>query len=292
MSIRAVLLAVLFFAAGVHARVLTDHTGRRVTLGDQPRRIVSLAPSLTETLFALEVGESVVGVTDYCDYPEEARTRPKVGGIINPSAEAIVALQPDLVLIARETNRRETLEALERLHIPVFVVNSERLDDVYRMIRDVAAAAGVPARGEELSRRLDARAAAVEKAIRGYPPRRVFLLVGLQPIVTAGQGSFLDDLLRRAGGESVAAASRQPWPRFSVEELVRADPEILLVPRTPWFSPSREELLRLPGWSELKAVQEERIVYLPAAVERPGPRLVEMLELIARALHPQAFARR
>lgn len=110
-------LAALSLAAAGPLRQVTDHIGRRVEVSRQPQRIVSLAPSITETLFALDLGDRVAGVTDYCDYPGEARSRPKVGGIINPSVEAIVVLQPDLVLIGRETNRRETMEALERVRV-------------------------------------------------------------------------------------------------------------------------------------------------------------------------------
>ena len=274
----------------VVARVLTDHIGRRVEVPDQPRRIVSLAPSLTETLFALGLGNRVVGVTDFCDFPSEATSKPKVGGVINPSVEMVVSLKPDLVLISREGNRRETMTALERLRIPVFAVSAERLGDVFRLIRDVAAIAGVAARGEALADRLERQAAEIEAAVRPYPPRRVVLLVWLHPIVSVGHGSFLDDLLRRTGAVSISADTAQPWPRLSVEQVVRSNPEFLLVPRSPGFAPTREQLLRLPGWRELPAVQEGRIIYVPWDVERPGPRLVETQQLIARALHPEAFA--
>ena len=284
------LLLAALLPPGVAARVLTDHAGRRVPIPDQPRRIVSLAPGLTETLFAVGAGERVVGVTDFCDFPAEARSKPRVGGMINPSIETIVGLKPDLVLHTLEGNRRETLEALERLNISVYVIRAENLADIFRMIRDVAATAGVAARGEELARRLEQEAAAVEKAVQAYPPRQVLFLVWLQPIVSVGRGSFLDDLLRRASADSISRTSAQPWPHLSLEEIVRSNPDYLLVPRTPWFAPSREELLQLPGWRELKAVREERIIALPSAVERPGPRLIEMQGRIARALHPQAFA--
>ncbi len=274
----------------VAARVLTDHIGRRVEVPDQPQRIVSLAPSLTETLFALGLGDRVVGVTDFCDFPPEASSKPKVGGVINPSVEVVVSLKPDLVLISREGNRRETMTALERLRISVFAVSAERLGDIFRLIRDVAAIAGVAARGEALANRLEQQAAEIEAAVRPHRPRRVVLLVWLHPIVSVGRGSFLDDLLRRTGAVSVSAGTTRPWPRISVEEIVRSNPEFLLVPRSPGFAPTREQLLRLPGWRELPAVQQGRIIYLPWEVERPGPRLVEFQRIIARALHPEAFA--
>ena len=275
---------------GVAARVLTDHIGRRVEVPDQPQRIVSLAPSLTETLFALGLGDRVVGVTDFCDFPPEASSKPKVGGVINPSVEVVVSLKPDLVLISREGNRRQTMTALERLKISVFAVSAERLGDIFRLIRDVAAAAGVAARGQALANRLQQQAAEIEAAVRPYRPRRVVLLVWLHPIISVGRGSFLDDLLRRTGAISVSAGTTQPWPHLSVEEIVRSNPEFLLVPRSPAFAPTRDQLLRLPGWRELPAVQPGRIIYLPWEVERPGPRLVEIQQMLARALHPEAFA--
>lgn len=281
----------LCLPAFASTRQFIDHIGRRVEVSTQVQRIVSLAPGITETLFALGLGGRVAGVTDYCDYPREARSRPKVGGIINPNVEAIVGMQPDLVIIGRETNRRETMEALERLRIPVFVVNTERIDDVFRLVRDLAMLAGVPERGEALASRLERRSAWIEKLAGTEPPPRVFFLIGLNPVITVGRGSFLDDLVRRAGGQSISAASLQPWPRFSLEEILRADPQYLLISSSPGFAPRREDLLRQPGWSELKAVQEDRLVYLPSEVERPGPRLVDMQELLARALHAAAFSR-
>ena len=285
-----ILFLLALLAVASPARTVTDHAGRTVEVPERPQRIISLAPGLTETLFAVGAGERVVGVSDYCDFPAEAASRPKIGGIVNPSMEAIVALRPDLVLLTTDGNRRETVEALERLQIPSYAVGATDLPGVFRLVRDVAEVAGVGARGEELAARLGREAAAIEAAVAGRAPRRALFLVWLQPIVSAGRGSFLDDLLRRAGAESISRASTQPWPHLSLEEILRADPEFVLVPRTPWFAPSREELLKMPGWRDLSAIRQSRLVPLPAAVERPGPRLVEVLGQVARALHPGAFA--
>jgi iron complex transport system substrate-binding protein len=284
-----VLIAVSLLPGFLAGRTKTDDAGRKVQVSEHPQRIVSLAPSLTETLFALGLGDRVVGVTDYCDYPAEARSKAKVGGIINPSIETIVSLSPDLVLITREGNRRETMEALERLGLTVFAVSVDNLDDVFRMVRRLGEIAGAPERGSQLAADLKRQSEAIEEAVRNVPPRRVLFLVWLQPVVSVGRGSFIDDLLRRSGAESIASASAQPWPHLSIEEILRNDPEYILIPRSSSFAPSRERLLRLPGWRELKAVQADRVVHLPASVERPGPRLVEVQALIARAIHPEAF---
>ncbi|MCX6619423.1 MAG: cobalamin-binding protein [Acidobacteria bacterium] len=285
----ATVLVLSLLPAFLAARTRTDDAGRRVEVVENPQRIVSLAPSLTETLFALGLGERVVGVTDYCDYPAEARSKTRVGGIINPSVEAIVSLAPDLVLITREGNRRETMEALERLGVPVFAVNTNELADVFRTIRHLGELAGVPERGRRLAADLERQSAAIAEAIRPYPARRVLFLVWLQPVVSVGRNSFIEGLLQRSGAESIAEASAQPWPHLSIEEILRSEPEFILIPRSSSFAPTRAQLLRLPGWRELKAVRAGRIVYLPASVERPGPRLIEVQDVIARAIHPEAF---
>ena len=287
----ATVLVLSLLPAFLAARTRTDDAGRRVEVVENPQRIVSLAPSLTETLFALGLGERVVGVTDYCDYPAEARSKTRVGGIINPSVEAIVSLAPDLVLITREGNRRETMEALERLGVPVFAVNTNELADVFRTIRHLGELAGVPERGRRLAADLERQSAAIAEAIRPYPARRVLFLVWLQPVVSVGRNSFIEGLLQRSGAESIAEASAQPWPHLSIEEILRSEPEFILIPRSSSFAPTRAQLLRLPGWRELKAVRAGRIVYLPATVERPGPRLIEVQDVIARAIHPEAFKR-
>jgi iron complex transport system substrate-binding protein len=273
-----------------HAVVVTDHLGRRVEVPSRPARIVSLAPSLTETLFALGAGDRIAGVTDYCDYPPEARTKTKVGGMINPNIERLVALRPDLTLLTKEGNRRETLDALERLGIAVYVVETARLEAISRALRDLGRVAGEPAAGEALASDLERRIAATRAAVRGFAPRRALFLVWLQPVITVGQETFLDDLMESAGASSISRTQAQPWPKMSVEEILRQDPEYILVPRSSDFSPSREDLARVPGWRELSAVRHDRILHLHEAIQRPGPRIAEMLESLARSLHPEAFA--
>jgi len=285
----ATVLVLSLLPAFLAARTRTDDAGRRVEVVENPQRIVSLAPSLTETLFALGLGDRVVGVTDFCDYPAEARSKTRVGGIINPSVETIVSLAPDLVLITREGNRRETMEALERLGVPVFANSTNDLSDVFRTIRQLGELAGVAERGQRLAADLGRQSAAIADAIRPYPARRVLFLVWLQPVVSVGRNSFIEGLLQRSGAESIAEASAQPWPHLSIEDILLSEPEFILIPRSSSFAPTRAQLLRLPGWRELKAVRAGRIVYLPATVERPGPRLIEVQDVIARAIHPEAF---
>ncbi len=286
--LRSIVLLALFAAAG-RAGVLTDHLGRRIEVPDHPARIVSLAPSLTETLYALGAGDRVVGVTDYCDFPPEAKTKAKVGGMISPNMERIVALHPNLVLMTREGSRKETLDALERLNLPTFVVETQRLDDVARMIRDIGQAIGEAAQGASVATQLERRIGAVQSAVNARPARRALFLVWLQPVISVGRGTFLADLLERSGVQSASEASAQPWPHLSIEEIVRQDPEYIIVPKSQDFSPTRDELMRLPGWKDLTAVRGDKILYMPDAIQRAGPRIGEMMEILARAVHPGAF---
>jgi iron complex transport system substrate-binding protein len=244
---------------------------------------------LTETLYALGAGDRLVGVTSYCDYPADALTKAKIGDMLNPNLERITAMHPDLVLITKEGNRRETLTALEHLNIPTFAVETERLDDISRMFRDVGRAVGEAAAGVSVANAFDQRVARVQRMIAGQKVRRVLMVIWLQPMVTVGRGTFLNDLLERAGARSIADVDSQPWPKLSVEEIVRSDPEYIVVTRSPGFSPGRDELLKLPGWKELTAVKQDHIVSLPDTVQRPGPRIADMLEVLARAIHPEVF---
>jgi len=193
------------------------------------------------------------------------------------------------VLITKDGNRRETLAAIEHLNIPIFAVETSRLEDVARMFRDIGRAIGDPGAGATLATALEQKIARVQRIVAGRPLKRVLMLVWLQPMVTVGHGNFLDDLLERAGAQSIADAESQPWPKLSVEEIMRTDPEYIVITRSPNFAPTREDFLRQPGWKELTAVKQDRIISLPDALQRPGPRIGDMLEMLARALHPAAF---
>ncbi|SRR5579871_13205 len=286
---RFILCALVATIASAAPQTLTDHFGRRVTIPEHPQRIVSLAPSLTETIYALGAADRLVGVTNYCDFPPEAQQKSKIGDMLNPNLERIAALRPDLVLITKDGNRRDTLTALEHLNIPTFAVGTERLDDISRMFRDVGRAVGEPAAGVALAAQLDQRISRVQHALAGRPAKRVLMVIWLQPMVSVGRGTFLNDLLERAGAKTVADTDSQPWPKLSVEEILRSDPDYIVVTRSPGFAPGRDEMMKLPGWKELSAVKQDRIFSLPDAVQRPGPRIADMLDMLARALHPDAF---
>ena len=270
---------------------VTDETGRRVSVPQPVRRVVSLAPSLTETLYALGAQGLLVGVTDYCDYPPEAQTKPKVGGPINPNLEQVVALKPDLVLVTKSINRRETVEALERLGVAAYVADARTVEGVLTSTARVAEVVGAREAGEALVTSLRARLAELKRLLGARPPQRVLFIVWSDPLISVGRETFLADALRWAGARSVVDTA-QDWPRLSLEEVVRLQPDYLVFAGSHPEKGEREfaALRDRSGWRNLEAVRQRRIVVVSEAVNRPSPRLVEAIFELARQLHPDAFA--
>lgn len=268
-----------------------DEAGRRVTIPADVGRIVSLAPSLTETIYALELQDRLVGDTDYCDYPPQAQAKAHVGGPMNPNLEEVVALHPDLVLATRQGNRLETVEALTRLGIVVYATDPKSVEEVIESTRRLAGVLGARERGEALALELHARLAEIRRRVSAQPARRVFFVVWADPLISIGKSTFLADALRWAGAESVVETA-QDWPRLSIEELIRQQPEYLVFSSTHFEEASRtvEDLRERAGWRSLGALRERRIAVVSDAVNHPSPRLVDAIEQLARQLHPGVFA--
>ncbi len=285
----AVWLAALFiapFALGAAARHVTDQTGRQVDVPDHPHHIVSLAPSITEIIYALGAGDELVGDTDFCDYPPEAKLKPHVGEVVNPSLERIVALKPDLVFGTAEANRRETADQLARLGIPLYGLTSHNLEQTFVSIQDVGEVLGHERQAQELLGSLRARVAAVEKRVAGQPRPKVLFVVWYRPLITAGPQTFISDVIHRGGGVSISGDLKGEWPRLSLEVALQRDPDVILIPQTAAFSPSLEDFEKLPGWKDLRAVKQHRLYLVPETILRPSPRLVDALEEVAAILHP------
>lgn len=272
------------------ARSVTDDTGRTVLVPGQVRRIVSLAPSLTETLFALGVGDRVVGVSDYCNYPAAARTRPHVGAPLNPSLESIVALQPDLVVAAKSANRRETVDELARLGIATYATDAHSVEQVLTSIEHLSDALGIAESGHQLTGALRTRLAQLQQQLAGRTPKRVLLVVWHEPLISIGRNTFIADALRYAGATHVIE-TEQDWPRLSLEEVVRVQPEYLLFAgdHAAAMASLLASLPQRPGWRKLAAVQQHRTLLLDESINRPSPRLLDAIETIARQIHPEAF---
>lgn len=267
---------------------VTDETGRTVDVPDHPERLVSLAPSITETLYALGLGGEIVGDTDYCDYPPEALRKPHVGAVLNPSVEKIVALKPDLVIGSAEANRRETAEQLARLGIPLYGLSDHAMTDVLKSIRDLGALLGCPGQAGVLATALEQRIETVERRVAAAPKPRVLFVTWYEPLITVGKQNFIADVIRRAGGTSIAGDLSGEWPRMSLEAVLDRDPDVILVPQSQSFSPTLDKFRQLPGWRSLAAVKGGRVYRVPDTIIHPSPRLVDALEAVAQLLHPDA----
>jgi len=270
----------------------TDDMGRQVEINEIPERIISHVPGITEILFALGLGEKVVGVSDYCDYPEEARLKEKVGGFWNPSVEKIVELRPDLVLT--NGSNKQLMPQLDSLGITYMVIDPKDIDGIFRNIELLGRVAGVEGRARKLITDMKKDISRVVNQVRGAPGARVIYVIDATDLNnpwTAGPGSFVDSFIAMAGGENIAAKALAPWVQFSIEEVVSSDPEIIIISAkhgTIFTSP--EELKGHPAWRETTAVKQDRIYIIDGdLVDRAGPRFVQGLEEIARFIHPELF---
>jgi len=277
-----VLVLVVLGTALAWGRTLTDEVGRKVSLAEHPHRIVCLAPSLTITVYALGHGADVVGITDYTTYPPEARQKPSVGAGLTPSLEAITALKPDLVLLFDTMSGSDTLRTLERVGIPVFVVTATGLEGAYRSVVSVGNALNDDAAAADLVRRLRAREQKVRQRMAGRPHPGVLLVVWPEPLVTAGRGAFITDLIEAAGAHSVTADLPQPWPQVTLETVVPRQPKYLLLIRGSNVDPER--LQKLPGWSALEAVRRQRVIWVDDRIYYASPSMIDALEDFSQQL--------
>jgi iron complex transport system substrate-binding protein len=236
----------------------------------------------------LGLGDLVVGDTDYCDFPLEARTKPHVGAMLNPSLEKIVALEPDLVLGTDEANRRETADQLARLGIPLYGLTAHSLEGAIQSIEELGRTLGWEQPTEKLVARLRERVEVVEKRVQDGHQPKVLFVVWYRPLITAGEPTFIADVIRRAGGISISDDLKGEWPHMSLEEVLKRDPDVILFPKTEAFAPGLEEFQKLPGWRELPAVKSRRMYFISETIMRPSPRLVDALEELADILHPES----
>jgi iron complex transport system substrate-binding protein len=254
-----------------------------------PQRIVSLAPSVTETLFALGFAHRLVGVTTYCDYPVEARKLPKIGGFMSPSLESIVAKRPDLVIGVSSATDPVKAREMERLGLKVTLISLASVNDILSSIKSVARMLGSPEAGERLAHKITLQFDEVKKRVAPAPRRSTLLAVGLRPLVVVGGKNFIDELITLAGGENIARDAAQPWLNLPDEYVVAKAPQVII---EAGMGSERGESAK--HWGDLKsipAVKEGRVYAYPSdKILRPGPRIGEGLAEIARLVHPECFA--
>ena len=201
-------------------REVTDEAGRTIRIPQNPHRIVSLAPGLTETIYALGLQDLLVGDTDYCDFPPDAQRKPKVGGAINPSLEAIADLHPDLVLVTKSLNRLDTVNSLANLGIPSYAIDPQSVAAIISSTQRLAEIMGAPEAGEALAKDLERHLAGIQQRVASFPRRSALFIVWTQPLISVGKQTFIADALQYAGAVSIVA-SAENWPKVSLEEVAR-----------------------------------------------------------------------
>lgn len=271
-----------------NARQVTDEAGRTVNVSGKIDRVISLAPSVTEIVYAIGAGDSLVGNTTYCDYPEQAKHVQKVGDTLQPNIERILALRPNLIIISTASQLEGFSRQLNEHNIPFYVSDPHNLEDVIQSIEKLGALLSRDDQARELGKRLRSRMAVAQQAVKDRPPIRTFYQLSAQPLYTAGRDAFVTDLIKRAGGLSVTAHIPEAWPKYSEESAVAARPETIILPTGGSMGAANSDVA--PGLNKSPAVMNGKVIKIDGdLLVRPGPRAIDGLEQLAHALHPEAF---
>ena len=270
-----------------YARTVTDEIGRSVYITPRPQRIVSLAPGITETLYALSLDDKIVGVTTFCDWPASARKKPKIGGFTNPSIEKIVSLKPDLIIATADGNKKDTVQQLERLGLPVYVISPSNIDGFLRSILNIGKITNREKNAEKLVEKFQKRLDNITTQICHKNKPRVFFQLGLEPVFTVGRGTLINEIIERAGGINVAGLDIAHYPVYSAEGIMGASPEIIIF--APMVNDKNFAAVKKfwQKFGELPAVKNNKIYPIDAdLINRASPRIFDAIEIMALIFHP------
>lgn len=282
------LMAVAVTFSPAWARQVTDQLGRQVILSDDPQRVVSLAPSITEIIFALGQEHRLKGATRFSDFPPEANSLPKVGSYVQLDLERIVALKPDLCIAIKDGNPRQTVVRLESLEVPVYVVDPRNLEAVTKTIIEIGDLLNATKNAENLVNNMRLRINRVRSAAEKISHRPcVFFQIGISPIVSVGTNTFIHELIVLAGGDNLTKGPI-PYPRFSREQVLSLAPEVFIITSMARGEVFERVKIEWSRWSEMPAIKNRRIFLVDSNLfDRPTPRLVDGLEVLGRLIHPE-----
>ncbi|WHZ21360.1 MAG: Vitamin B12 ABC transporter, substrate-binding protein BtuF [Nitrospira sp.] len=277
------------FMANITPRTFVDDAGRKLYVAKVPSRVVSLAPSITEMLFALGLDEQIVGVTEFCDFPAAASTKPKVG-YANPNLESLLALRPDMVIAPREFSRANILAKLDELKVPVFLIEASSLENIFSHIHQLGRIFDRSTSAHAVTLAMRRRMAEISSLVEPLPRRRVLYVLNSRPLITVGPGSYIHQMIGLAGGVNIASEASAPYPRLEMETVLKENPEVIIFPMGSVETVPRSEQQEWRRWTTLSAVQQQHLREVSAdALNRPGPRVMEGLAQLARVIHPEAF---
>jgi len=286
-------LTFLLLPGNILAGPVVDQVGRTLVVPENPTRVIALAPSITEIIYDLGQEERLVGVTQYSTYPPEAESLPRVGSYVRLDIEKIVALQPDLCLAIKDGNPKHIVDKLVNLGIPVYVVNPRNLEQIMDAITRLGSLLNAGLKAEELILDMEKRIGQVQARVKKGDNRpRVFFQIDAEPLFSAGTDTFIHELIEMAGGVNTAAG-KISYPRYSWEDIIALQPEIVLISSMAGGLSPEYLLKSWEKWDLLAAVKNDRIYVVNAELfDRPTPRLVDGLEVIAALIHPELFIKR
>lgn len=265
-----------------------DQFGNTVTFEKKPESIVTLAPSHTEILFSLGLGDKIVGVTDFCDYPEEAKEKEKVGSYTEINIEKIIELNPDLV-VQYGPGDEDITASLRDAGINILCYEPESIDDVIDVIDKLGKVTDTVEQAESIVNEMNDKKEEIVNKVKDSEKVKVFYEIWHDPLMAAGPGSFMDELINLAGGENIAADAEGEYPQFDIEQLIERDPQVYLAAQDS-EEKTVESIKARPGFENISAVKNDNVYLLePNIVSRPGPRIIEALEMVAKAIHPELF---
>lgn len=271
-----------------HGKTYQDAVGRDVVIEHKPVRIVPLAPSITEILYYLGLGDRVVGVTNFSYYPPEALEKPKVGSYIDLNIEKIITLGPDLVIGTKDGNNPGIVDLLEQAKIPTYIVNPRNVVEVMETMRIVGRLCGIEEKAERLADDLEIRLNRIRKGVEHQKKPLVFLQINLHPIMTVNKNTFHQDIISLAGGINMTADAGISYPRISIEEVIKKKPEIIIISsmdRGGMFEKARQEWLK---WTSIPAARDGKVYLIDSdLIDRPSPRIIEGIEEMAKLIHPE-----
>ncbi|HXY55787.1 MAG TPA: cobalamin-binding protein [Nitrospirota bacterium] len=273
----------------IAALVLGISTSISAEIASPPKRIVSLAPNMTEILYALGLGDNIVGVTSFCDYPEEAKKKPKIGGMSDPSLEAVVSLKPDIVVMTTDGNPKEFEERLRSLEVHTYVSQARRLADLPRGIRELGVALGVRERADALADKIAAgiRNSAGQKAALASPPstpKKILFIVWPEPLIVAGPGTVINDAIALLRGENLAATAKTQYPKYSIEEAIRQAPDVIMIGKASGMDMQAISNGILQRLATVPAVKNGKVCFMGDSLYRLGPRVVKGIEELSECL--------
>jgi iron complex transport system substrate-binding protein len=269
---------------------VNDEAGREVSFPFPPKRIVSLAPNITEILYSLGLDEEIVGVSNHCNFPEKAKRKVRVGSYISLDFEKITSLNPDLIIATGAGNTREMVGRLGKLGFQTYVIFPKNFDDILQSIIHIGQVVNRDREARGITEGMKRRSQRVIELTKNLPRPKVFVQIGEAPIVTVGKGSFADDLLRLAGGENIAGKEKEVYPRFGMEEILKRSPEVIVISSMNPKGDYQKILQEWTRWKTIPAVKNGRIYLIDSdLLDRPSPRIIDGLEELARVLHPERF---